>query len=100
MTETALKERRPPGRPRKYGQGRINATVRFTPERYAVLKAAADGSGRSFSEQVEYVIEAWYSEAATRAAMRHDARLSGVSEKRVKEIVEDLVTKMLAEKNK
>jgi|SRR6516225_10205027 hypothetical protein len=45
--------RRPPGRPRKYGQGRINATVRFTPERYAALKAEADKQGRSVSEEVE-----------------------------------------------
>jgi predicted HicB family RNase H-like nuclease len=49
--------RRKPGRPRKYGQGRINATVRFTPERHAELRAAADQNGRSVSEQVEYLIE-------------------------------------------
>jgi hypothetical protein len=54
MTETAKK----PGRPRKYGQGRINATVRFTPERYAALKKAADNRGRSVSEEVEARVEA------------------------------------------
>lgn len=45
------------GRPRKYGQGRINATVRFTPERHADLKAAADSNRRSISEEVEARIE-------------------------------------------
>jgi uncharacterized hydantoinase/oxoprolinase family protein len=54
-------ERRKPGRPRKYGQGRINATVRFTPERHAALKAAADGVGRSISEEVEARIERSFS---------------------------------------
>jgi len=48
---------RKPGRPRKYGQGRINATVRFTPERYAGLKASADANGRSVSEEVEAQVE-------------------------------------------
>jgi hypothetical protein len=49
--------RRKPGRPRKYGQGRVNATVRFTPERYAELQAEADQNRRSLSEQVEYIVE-------------------------------------------
>jgi hypothetical protein len=49
--------RRKPGRPRKYGRGRVNATVRFTPERYAELRAQADQQGRSLSEQVEHIIE-------------------------------------------
>jgi hypothetical protein len=48
---------RRPGRPRKYGQGRINATVRFTPDRYARLKASADANGRSVSEEVEMCVE-------------------------------------------
>jgi hypothetical protein len=49
--------RRKPGRPRKYGQGRINATVRFTPERYAELRTEADQNGRSVSEQIEHMVE-------------------------------------------
>lgn len=53
---TAVANRRP-GRPRKYGPGRINATVRFTPERYAGLQAEASKHGRSVSEQVEHEIE-------------------------------------------
>lgn len=44
-------------RPRKHGQGRINATVRFTPQRHEELKAAAEASGRSVSEEVEFRIE-------------------------------------------
>jgi hypothetical protein len=44
---------RKPGRPRKYGQGRINATVRFTAEDYEKLRTAADAKGRSISEEVE-----------------------------------------------
>jgi hypothetical protein len=90
-------ERRSAGRPRKYGQGRVSAHVRFTPERYAVLKGAADANGRSVSEQVEWVVEAWYAEAALKAAMRHDANLQGLSEQRVKEIVEDTVKRMLTQ---
>jgi hypothetical protein len=57
VTNTETERRRKPGRPRKYGQGRINATVRFTPERYAALKTEADRTGRSLSEQVEAVVE-------------------------------------------
>jgi hypothetical protein len=53
---TAAK-RLPPGRPRKFGQGRINLTVRSTPERHAALKAAAATSGRSVSEEVEARLE-------------------------------------------
>jgi hypothetical protein len=45
------------GRPRRFGRGRINTTVRFTPERYTELKSAADAAGRSVSEQVEFLIE-------------------------------------------
>jgi hypothetical protein len=54
---TETERRQKPGRPRKYGRGRINATVRFTPERYAALKAGADENGRSVSEEVEQRIE-------------------------------------------
>jgi hypothetical protein len=57
MTSIEKTSRRKPGRPRKYGQGRINATVRFTPERHAELQTEADQRGRSFSEQVEHVVE-------------------------------------------
>jgi hypothetical protein len=53
----AKPKRRKPGRPRKYGEGRINATVRFTPERYKDLKEAADYNRRSVSEEVEARIE-------------------------------------------
>ena len=48
---------RKPGRPRKYEKGRIHATVRFMPERYRDLKAAADNNRRSISEEVEARIE-------------------------------------------
>jgi hypothetical protein len=57
MTDVVTDERRRPGRPRKFGQGRINCSVRFTPERYRDLKAEADGNGRSISEEVEFRIE-------------------------------------------
>ena len=48
---------KPAGRPRRFGRGRVNCTVRFSPERYATLKAAAAATGRSVSEQVEFLIE-------------------------------------------
>jgi hypothetical protein len=57
VTTIEKSSRRKPGRPRKYGQGRINATVRFTPERYAELRAEADQNGRSVSEQIEHMVE-------------------------------------------
>jgi hypothetical protein len=57
MTDVRTDERRKPGRPRKFGQGRINATVRFTPKTYDALKTAADSNGRSVSEEVEKRIE-------------------------------------------
>jgi hypothetical protein len=57
VTATEKTSRRKPGRPRKYGQGRVNATVRFTPERYAELRAEADQNGRSVSEQIEHMVE-------------------------------------------
>jgi hypothetical protein len=57
MTSAEKTARRKPGRPRKYGQGRINATVRFTADRYAALKMEAEKSGRSVSEEVEQRIE-------------------------------------------
>ena len=54
MTQTEKSVPRTPGRPRKFGQGRRNVMVRFTPERYAELRAEADRQGRSLSEQVEH----------------------------------------------
>ena len=56
MTTTEKISRRKPGRPRKYGQGRINAAVRFTPERMQELKTEADRNGRSVSEQIEHMV--------------------------------------------
>jgi hypothetical protein len=48
---------RKPGRPRKFGPGRRNVMVRFTPDRYVELRAEADLHGRSLSEQVEHMVE-------------------------------------------
>jgi TraY domain len=55
VTTTESGERRRPGRPR--GQGRINTTVRFSAATHAELRVAADASGRSVSEEVEFRIE-------------------------------------------
>ena len=57
MTREKQTTRKRPGRPRKYAGGRPNATVRFTPKRYAQLKEAAETEGRSISEEVEARIE-------------------------------------------
>jgi hypothetical protein len=65
-------KRRKPGRPRKYGEGRINATVRFTPETYAELKAAADQNRRSVSEEVEARVERARQYDQTLEALRTD----------------------------
>jgi hypothetical protein len=71
-TDKGVGTRKPPGRPSKFGQGRVTATVRFTPERYAELKQAATDHGRSVSEQVEVMIERVYTIEATLAALRTD----------------------------
>jgi hypothetical protein len=63
-------ERRGPGRPRKFPPGRVKAAVRFTPTRYADLKAAANAAGRSVSEEVEARIERAAALDDTLAAMR------------------------------
>jgi hypothetical protein len=55
MSATAGEQRKP-GRPRKTGT-RINATVRFTPDTYAAVRAVAVSQGRSISEEVESRIE-------------------------------------------
>jgi hypothetical protein len=57
VTPTEKTSPRKPGRPRKYRPGRINATVRFTAETYAALRAEAEKQGRSMSEEVEFRIE-------------------------------------------
>jgi hypothetical protein len=72
MTSSEKTSRRKPGRPRKYGQGRINATVRFTSERHAELQAEAKDQGRSFSEQVEYIVEHASSDRELIADLRRD----------------------------
>jgi len=70
--ETGVGTRKPPGRPSKFGPGRITATVRFSPARYAELKREAIDHGRSVSEQVEYLVERAYIIEMTLAAMRTD----------------------------
>jgi hypothetical protein len=68
--ETARK----PGRPRRYGPGRRNATIRFTAERYAALKAEADKAGRSVSEQVETIVEQASTVSTAVATTVHELR--------------------------
>ena len=53
MTDVGTDERRKPGRPRKFEQGRMKAAVRVRPKTYAVLKAASDSNRRSVSEEIE-----------------------------------------------
>jgi hypothetical protein len=48
---------RPPGRPRKFVAGRIHATVRIAPQRYADIQATAGAAARSISEEVEARLE-------------------------------------------
>jgi hypothetical protein len=72
VTRTEESSHRKPGRPRKYGQGRINATVRFTPERHAELQKEADQHRRSFSEQIEYMIERAVSDRQLIADLRRE----------------------------
>jgi hypothetical protein len=57
---TAAKEirtGRPPGRPRKFAEGRVQATVRLSPQRHADLKGKADAARRSVSEEIEARLE-------------------------------------------
>jgi predicted RNase H-like nuclease (RuvC/YqgF family) len=71
-TETVAKVRRKPGPAPRFSTGRINASTRFTPERHAVLKAAAIASGRSLSEQIEFEIEEGARKAASLAKFERD----------------------------
>jgi hypothetical protein len=54
---TTEANRRPPGRPRRYAPGRINLTLRVTPQRHEDLKASAIANGRSISEEIEVRVE-------------------------------------------
>jgi hypothetical protein len=77
VTSIEKTSRRKPGRPRKYGAGRVNATVRFTPDRHAELKRLAEAAGRSVSEQVEWMIEKAFAIDTLMGAMRtNDAALA------------------------
>jgi len=69
---TRKERRKPPGRPAKFGQGRVTFTVRSTPERYAQVKQEAIDAGRSISEQVEYLLEQAYHTQTVLAALRTD----------------------------
>jgi hypothetical protein len=83
VTATEKNAPRRPGRPRKYGRGRRNAMVRFTPERYAALRAEADQHGRSLSEQVEHIVERAIFERERIADLRRE--LTAVWEGRVED---------------
>ena len=105
MTTAAATTGRKPGRPRKYGQGRINATVRFTPERYAALKAKAEKAGRSVSEEVEHQIEQLNTLQDTLATLdmafdqirqlQQQLTATKRDDERLAQIVEDAVTRAL-----
>jgi hypothetical protein len=113
----AVNKGRKPGRPRKYGQGRINATVRFTPEQYAALRAEADRHGRSVSEEVEIrIAESFNSGTLQDALATLDSVLDQMQElqqklavtkrdakrdeKKLAQIVEDAVARALKGGNK
>jgi hypothetical protein len=69
---TAAKEirtGRPPGRPRKFAEGRVHATVRLTPQLYADIKEKADAARRSISEEVEARLERLAAQDSAMAAM-------------------------------
>jgi hypothetical protein len=70
-------ERRKPGRPRKYAQGRHQAAARFSPARYRDLAAAAEASARSISEEIEYRIEKSFSEDRLLEIARGEKELKG-----------------------
>jgi hypothetical protein len=85
----AKPKRRKPGRPRKYGEGRINATVRFTPKAYDALKTAADDNRRSVSEEVERRIERSLAEERVAHIQRGIAQVA----KDLQEIAQELLDK-------
>jgi hypothetical protein len=89
-------ERRKPGRPRKFGQGRINATIRFTAGRYAELKVAADATGRSVSEQVEFVIEDYKRIEKVRDEYERKAAEIEVAVDRLAARLDELITPFVA----
>jgi hypothetical protein len=64
-----IKTGRPPGRPRKFAEGRVHATVRLTPQRHADLKGKADAARRSVSEEIEARLERLAAQDSVLAAM-------------------------------
>jgi hypothetical protein len=56
MSATAGEQRKP-GRPRKFGEGRVNYTGRLSAETYAAVRTAAMVQGRSISEEIENRIQ-------------------------------------------
>jgi hypothetical protein len=92
VTTVPVPERRPPGRPRKFGQGRLHATVRFTPDRYRQLKEAADKEGRSISEEVEARVTQTFFEDGLADIRRGVAEVS----RELSDIGQELLAKALA----
>jgi hypothetical protein len=90
MTDKPIK--RKIGRPRKSGQGRPTVHVRFTPECFAQLKAAATLAGRSISEEVEFRIEK-LDEMALQAAERFYAELRHLTKKEIRQMIEDAIAR-------
>jgi hypothetical protein len=101
METTETGERRKPGRPRKYAQGRQQAAARFTPARYRDLAAAAEASARSISEEIEHRIEKSFSEdrlaEIARGVMEFNGELASIANEllqkalaRIKELEREL----------
>ena len=78
--------------PKKSGRGRKNITVRFTPERFAEIKIAADASGKSLSEEIEDRVERLFQEDKF-AAIRSGAEKT---DREILGIAQDLLAKVMA----
>ena len=94
MTDVGKVRARKPGRPRKYGRGRIKAAVRFTPNRYAELRAAADVEGRSVSEEIEARVERSFVEKGLQDIRRELDQLTAERAGMWEELFEKAITRM------
>jgi hypothetical protein len=94
----AVSAERKPGRPR--GPGRINATVRFSPDQYAALRDSAERQGRSVSEEVETRIQQSFSDEEVRETVERGLDRLNATIDQEKELLSKIIAKYQARAEK
>jgi hypothetical protein len=98
MPTEAVSAERKPGRPR--GPGRVNATVRFSPDQYAALRDSADRQGRSVSEEVEARIQQSFSDESVRETVERGLDSLNAAIDQEKELLSKVIAKHQARTEK